>query len=373
MVAHPPVIKLTYGAHRANAAVWVKFEHNTQLIHQLKNQYGARWSQSQKFWYIPKKQFNLHAFFEAFRKFGYIDYEGLKGAKPVKKEWSEKREKIQEKVYLPKGYKELLNQKRYSDSTKKTYINYFADFVRHFKNKELARITREVINAYILELIEKRNISTSQQNQRINAIKFYYEKVIGNSKTFYDIERPGKGRHLPEVLSKEEVQSMLEKTQNLKHKCLIGLIYSCGLRRSEAINIKLEDIDSKRMVIRISNSKGNKDRYVQLAEGLLNLLREYYKVYKPVLWLFEGQKGGQYGAESILKVVKSAALKSGIKKRVYPHMLRHSYATHQLEQGVDLRFIQEWLGHGSIKTTQRYTHVMNKNFYNFKNPIDDIL
>jgi integrase/recombinase XerD len=127
------------------------------------------------------------------------------------------------------------------------------------------------------------------------------------------------------------------------------------------------------MMIKITGAKGKKDRYVQLSEGMLKLLRTYFTGYKPKVWLFEGQKGFRYGAESISKILKSAAQKAGIQKRVYPHMLRHSYATHQLEQGVDIRYIQSWLGHESVKTTQRYTHVSEHNFKNFKNPLDELL
>jgi integrase/recombinase XerD len=165
---------------------------------------------------------------------------------------------------------------------------------------------------------------------------------------------------------------MISDTENTKHKCIIALIYSCGLRRSEALNMKVQDIDSKRMMIKIVGAKGKKDRYLQLPSSILPLLRIYYKEFMPKIWLFEGQKGGMYSGESILKVVRHAAKRSGIQKRVYPHILRHSYATHNLEQGIDIRYIQAWLGHDSIKTTEKYTHVA-QNKHNFKNPIDDLL
>ena len=186
-------------------------------------------------------------------------------------------------------------------------------------------------------------MSPSKQNQLINAIKFYYEKVLGREKQYYKIERPGKESKLPDILHKEEIASMIRLTENIKHKNLIVLIYSCGLRKSEAINLKLTDIDSKRMLVKIRGSKGKKDRYVQLADGTLKVLRKYYKEHNPLKWLFTGQKGGQYSAESIENVVKQAAQRAGIKKNVFPHMLRHSFATHHLEQGTDLRYIQEWL------------------------------
>ncbi len=189
----------------------------------------------------------------------------------------------------------------------------------------------------------------------------------------YEIERPRREKILPDVLSKSEVGAILAATDNVKHKTIISVIYSCGLRRSEAIDLKIRDIDSQRMMIKITGAKGKKDRYVQLSDVLLKLLRVYYGEYKPKMWLFEGQKGGQYTAESISSVLKAAAQRAGISRRVYPHILRHSFATHQLEQGIDIRFIQSWLGHESVKTTQRYTHVSEHNFKNFKNPLDELL
>ncbi|RIH64445.1 integrase [Mariniphaga sediminis] len=275
-------------------------------------------------------------------------------------------------IVLPKGYLEQLQQKRYSENTVKTYIHYFKNFIANFSDRELSHITKEEINEYILRLINERNISPSQQNQRINAIKFYFEKVLGRDKEYYDIGRPRKKRSLPEVLSKTEVGAMIKNTENRKHKCLIALIYSCGLRRSEAINLRLKDIDSKRMLIKLNDAKGGKDRYINLPLQLLTFLKEYYREYRPLIYLFEGQMRGQYSAESVWKVIREAAKRAGIKKRVYPHILRHSFATHHIEQGIDIRYIQEWMGHESIKTTQRYTHVAGNNF-NFRNLLDDIL
>ena len=182
---------------------------------------------------------------------------------------------------LPYGFLELLQQKRYSESTIKTYTSYFRQFQDYFSDYDLKQISIDQINSYILELINDRNISPSQQNQRINAIKFYYEKVLGRTKEFYHVERPRRERKLPTVLSKGEVYLLLNQTNNLKHRCILTTIYSAGLRRSELIQLKLVDIDSKRKLIKIRGAKGKKDRYSILSNTLLNLLREYYRAYRP--------------------------------------------------------------------------------------------
>jgi len=229
----------------------------------------------------------------------------------------------------------------------------------------------EQINKYILNLIQLKNISISQQNQRINAIKFYYEKVLGRNKQYYELHRPHKEHKLPKVLSKNEIKRILNSCNNIKHHCILILIYSAGLRRSELIDLEISNIDSERMVININGAKGKKDRISLLSINTLNLLRKYYKEYKPKKYLFEGSKGGKYSSTSIAKLLKNAANKAGIQKNVTPHMLRHSFATHLLEQGTDLRFIQELLGHSSSKTTEIYTHVSKKAIDKIKNPVDD--
>lgn len=361
-----PKITLSRGIRQGEPVIRVGFPNDQKLLDKLRTNMPVRWSRSLGCWYIPERDFVLGDFFREFRNEAYIDYSALK-EKGTAETIQPKR-----KAFIPPGYLERLQQERYSESTIKTYCHYLSDFVAAFDGKDLERITKEEINAYILGLIQKNKISTSQQNQRINAIKFYYEKVLMRKKEYYQINRPRKERILPDVLSKEEIASMMKATENIKHKCIIALIYSCGLRRSEAINMRIADIDSKRMMIKVRGAKGKKDRYVQLSEGVLKMLRLYYKEERPKVWLFEGPGRIQYSAESLSKVIKRAAQKARITKRVYPHILRHSYATHNLEQGIDIRFIQEWLGHGSIKTTERYTHV-SKNNFNFKNPIDDIL
>lgn len=351
-----PQISLSEGTYKEFPVIFIDFEFEWRIVDRFRTYSKTKYIASEKKWFVPKKDFSIKEIKEIFNGEITID---LNNITPIQKEIAEK-------------YLATLERKRYSESTIKTYFQYFVEFTKYFFSYDINEITPQEINDYILELIETRNISTSQQNQRINAIKFYFEKVLGKEKLYFEIERPRREKLLPDVLSKTEISLILKATQNIKHKSLIALIYSCGLRRSEAINMKIKDIDSGRMLIKIRGAKGKKDRYVQLAEGTLQLLRRYYKKEKPSIWIFEGQNGEKYSATSITNVLKNTARKAGIKKRVYPHILRHSFATHHLEQGTDLRYIQEWMGHESSKTTEIYTHVSNTDFLKFKNPLDDI-
>jgi integrase/recombinase XerD len=265
-----------------------------------------------------------------------------------------------------------LEVRRYSKSTKKTYLSQFRKFERYFQDKDIEHLTKEEIRDYLLHLIKKDDISQSTQNQVINAIKFYYEQVLGQEKETYWIERPRKEKKLPNVISEESVQRMLSSIDNLKHLCVVGLLYSSGLRRGEVINIRKGDIDIERRQIRVRGAKGKKDRVTILSKHMTRLLVQYVAEYKPQYWLFEGAIRGKYSAGSVGNVVKRAARKAGIAQRVTPHTLRHSFATHLLEQGTDTRFIQELLGHYSLETTSIYTHVATKNFEKIESPLDRI-
>jgi integrase/recombinase XerD len=369
-LASKPKIALTHESHRGKSIIALRFTYNPELIRHVKKLKDARWSQSKKCWYINEDSFELNTVFEVLRKKSFVDYSSLKNkGKPIGKK---RKPVIKPKVKIPEAYYDVLDIKHYSDSTKKTYTNYFGDFIRNFHDRVLEDISVSEINQYILKLIREQHMSPSQQNQRINAIKFYYEKVLGREKLYIGIERPRSISGKPNILSVPEVREMIDSSDNLKHKCIISLLYSAGLRRSELINLKVTDIMSGPMLIKIEQSKGNKDRYVGLSKHMLSLLRQYYLKYKPKIWIIEGQFGGKYGGTSILKVIKSAAKRAGIKRNVTPHMLRHSFATHHLESGTDLRYIQEFMGHSSSKTTEIYTHVAKTDFIKFRNPLDDM-
>ena len=270
-----------------------------------------------------------------------------------------------------KKVKKILIVGGYSNSTIKTYITCLKNFKNYFYKIEIDQLSKDDIIEYLFHLI-KNNYSKSTQNQHINAIKFYFEKCLRQKREYYLIERPRKEKKLPNILSKNEIQLLFNSTYNLKHLTILAVIYSCGLRVSELINIKINDIDNNRMVIHIKKAKGNKDRQVQLTNQLLELLRKYYKKYLPVNYLIVGQNGGKYSTTSIQKIIKNSSFKAGINKKVTPHTLRHSFATHLLENGTDIRFIQKILGHSDIKTTQIYTHVSNAHLKNIQNPSDNL-
>ena len=272
----------------------------------------------------------------------------------------------------PEEYIAKLEELRYSPNTIKNYKNSFEEFINFYHKLEIPKIDEAKIIAYMHYLVTERKISSSYQNQAINAIKFYYERILGGQRKFYFLERPNKEKTLPVVLNIEEVQKIIRSIENLKHKAIIMLIYSAGLRIGELIRIKTSDIDSGRMQIRVEQSKGKKDRYTILAPKTLEILRQYFKTYKPKQILFEGQSGGQYSARSAQSILKEAAKKAGIKKEITLHTLRHSFATHLLEAGTDLRYIQNLLGHESSKTTEIYTHVTTKGFNQIKSPIEQL-
>jgi integrase/recombinase XerD len=275
--------------------------------------------------------------------------------------------------YCPEEYTLKLMELRYSPKTIKTYVGLFQEFINYYPTHDIKVIDEPMIIKFLRYLVIERKISVTYQNQSINAIKFYYEKVLGGQRKFYFIDRPAKEKTLPSVLSTEEVIEILKGTENIKHRAILMTIYSAGLRISEAINLKIKDIDSDRMQIRVEQGKGKVDRYTLLSEKTLLILREYFKQYRPTVWLFEGvTKGEQYSTRSIQNVFAAAVKKANISKDVSVHTLRHSFATHLLENGTDLRYIQNLLGHANSKTTEIYTHVTTKGFGQIKSPMDKL-
>ena len=265
-----------------------------------------------------------------------------------------------------------LRNQRYSEKTIITYVKAIKIFFQFFKSKLPEQITISDFHSFNKDFIIKQGYSASYQNQVINAIKLFYLKVEHKELNIELIERPRKYRPLPKVIPKEVIQRMLTSIPNLKHQTALTLIYSCGLRRSELINLKLCHLDSKRRTLSVINGKGQKDRVLPVSEKMMQIIIKYYKMYKPTVYLIEGQVKGQKYSETSLENIFHKYLGMIYKDHKFTlHCLRHSYATHLLESGVNLRYIQELLGHKSCKTTEIYTHVSTHSLSTIRNPIDD--
>ena len=270
-------------------------------------------------------------------------------------------------------FRYYLESQRYSISTQRSYLGFISSFLGYFKDMETASITLPQVHEYNSQVILKSLYSVSYQRQFISALKLFFSYVINSSFDTEDLERPRKEKRLPEVLNKEEVKAILKNTSNTKHRAILSTIYSAGLRIGELLNLKLGDIDANRMLLHVVMSKGRKDRYIKMSQANLVLLRIYYKKYLPKVYLFEGSGGGRYSSGSIRKILGRACVKSAIRKRVTPHTLRHSYATHMLELGVDLRYVQAMLGHSKPETTMIYTHISTAKIQNLANPFDELV
>ncbi len=363
--------------------IWIKIGGYRADIDFMKHLPDRYYDKRFKRWNIP----NDHKVIERI-----IDHYKQKGAKIInrlpeknvsvynKKDYSYKQKQDVLIEKYPGKYKELVKQlsdvligQRYSWSTINSYTSSLVNLAKHIGNTELESAEVMEINKYLAEVASTK-ISGSKLNIIISAIKFYYTKVIFRPDFEIEkIKRPRKELNLPNILSKREIEMILGALTNLKHITLLYTIYSSGLRLNEILNLRVQDISFERNQIFVKKGKGKKDRVVMLSEVLKLLLIKYTDKYKPVFWLFEGQdQKTQYSASSIQKVVKQAAYKAGISKPVTPHKIRHCFATHLLDEGTDIRYIQELLGHKDIKTTLIYTHVTTKDIRKIKSPLDNL-
>ena len=370
MDAYHPKRRLTlsFAGRNGRDFIAVAFGGDASLRERLTQEPGAIADGGAVF--IPADGFVLADFFDRYVGDAFIDYSAikapehkaaLKSAKPYE-------------TPLPDGYDELLRQMRYSSHTVRAYRTYFREFMQYFAGRSLRSIKAREINDYIVDLIDTRGISSCQQNLRINAIKFYYEKVLGRSRQYYEIKRAKREKTLPDVLSKAEIKAILDATHpDLRLYCMLSLLYSAGLRISELLALKPDDINVSRSLIRVRQGKGRKDRFTLLSKPLLKKLAQYRSLYKPKEWMFERTPGEPFTESIVSKRLKAAAREAGITKRIYPHLLRHSFATHLIEQGTDLKIVQELLGHNSVKTTEMYVHIADNFKSSIRTPLDDIL
>lgn len=276
-------------------------------------------------------------------------------------------EKIQ--LELDRNYQRMVLNKL-SPSSISSYQHALAHFLSFFEKEDYTKVTKDQVEGFIFHLITKYKISDQKQNLLISAIKYYFEKTLGMPREYYEITRPKKSQDLPNVLSVEEVRRLINHPKNIKHRAILHLIYASGLRVGEVIRLRITDIRSADGYIFVKDSKGKKDRHTVLSPYLLKLLRAYYNEHKPSYWLFEGQDGDQYSAKSIQNIFRTAVKETNGNPWSTPHTLRHSFATHLMQQGVNIRYIQSALGHASVKTTEIYTRVLGISNKTLKSPLD---
>ena len=378
--------------HLGEEKLAIIFPFDKTVDHAVRSIKGIKWTQTYKCWYLPLSKASFETVSTRLKNIGELEYSVLK-------EYLEKRKKIvaiksqttaisgsidikpgtlaaltvsNENILLLDQTIKTLKLKAYANNTIDLYRGELLQLMRLLKDKAFATLTTNQIKSYLLWLLQERKCSESKVHTTLNALKFCFEQVLHQPKIFIEIPRPKKHLQLPKVHATEQVKKLIQSTNNEKHKTMLMLAYATGLRLQEIINLKLKDINSGRMVINVIRAKGKKDRQAILSEKLLIQLRKYFKQYRPKEFLFESGQGKKYGYRSLQMVFSRAKDKAGIKTTGGIHTMRHSFATHLLENGTDLRLIQEMLGHNSIKTTIRYTHVSKAQLEKIKSPLDNL-
>ena len=355
-------IHISSNTHRGAPVFILGFPYHSEIINTLKATEFAKWSATKNSWYFKRNRKHLHQLIEQW------DQKYKVQLSPLVQEYMA--------VYHPghlrvlTNFKEFLQSKRYSDSTIKTYHSFIRQLAIFIKESPLLEVTDPQIRDFINYQVNQDKMSISTQRQLVSALK-QFAAFNGEEVQFVKVlERPKRDKLKPVVISQEELFELLRVTRNLKHRFLLTVIYSCGLRIGELLQMKVSDIDLHRMQVHIKMGKGRKDRYVPLARHITPLLKNYLNTYKPKLFLVEGQSGNTYSASSVRAMLKRNSKLAKIKKPITPHTLRHSYATHLLESGVNLRIIQDLLGHSKPETTMIYTHVARKEIDKVVNPLD---
>ncbi len=384
--------------HRNEERIAVHFPLEKELSDIIKTIAVARWSRTKKCWYLPFSKNAYELLVKKFHNVALVDDKALRKFKPGKTTVPRDATPAKpEKNNVPKTaapvqwvkisrlhpnnrlqlqlMEEALKLKAYSSNTIRTYKAEMAALAHLLGERYLQQLTIEQIKRYLLYCIDTLKMKENSIHSRLNALKFYYEQVLGREKFFMEIPRPKKAFILPKLLNEKEIGRLFNSLSNKKHKAMLFTAYSAGLRLSEIVNLKLRDIDSSRMQILVECGKGKKDRYVTLSPVLLDILRSYVSIYKPKpkKWLFESNEtGGPYPPRTIQQIFTNAKNKAGISKEVGIHSLRHSFATHLLDKGTDIRYIKDLLGHFNIKTTEIYLHVSRRQLVNIVSPFDDL-
>ncbi|MDX1752069.1 MAG: tyrosine-type recombinase/integrase [Salinimicrobium sediminis] len=365
-------IYLTPLLHKDEWQIAIRFGFDQALKDLITSIEGVKWSATHNCYITTLNRANKQLLYSKIRVSGfYIDYTALQHFRlPQEQEEKPGARFSREQKKMLHEYVAYLRGQRLSESSVRTYYNFILKLVDFLEDRNVTDLSHRDIELFIEQRIAAENYALSTHRQCISAIKHFLELYDCGKIDTAAIKRPKKSRYLPTVLSKEEVISLLKATRNLKHRAILAMIYSGGLRVGELLDLKLQHIDVLRRQIIIKNAKGRKDRAVVLAESMLPLLKNYLSTYSPKVYFTEGQAGGPYSAQSIRAFLQDSCRRAGITKKVTPHTLRHSYATHMLENGIDLRYIQELLGHSKPETTMIYTHVSRKDILKIESPLD---
>lgn len=334
--------------------IWIAFKYDPQKIKIIKSFTDARWMPSERKWFVADND-NNRLLFNLPLKIQKV-VEGVSNFN----------------AFALQKLKNELEIRAYSPNTIKTYSNEFLHLLKFLKDKNVDELSEQDLRTYILYCIKKLKHSENLIHSRINAIKFYFEKVNNQRGIVFNVPRPKKPSTLPKSLSQQDIKKMFNVMKNTKHLLLLKMCYGMGLRVSEIVNLKIQHIDSQKMQVLIEQSKGKRDRCVILPTSILELLRIYYLEYRPKYYLFEGVNHEQYSIRSVQAVFRKAMKLANINKKIGIHSLRHSYATHLIEQGTDIRFVQDLLGHKNIKTTMIYTNLTDQFKRNIKSPLDQL-
>lgn len=370
---HMKTIFARNGIVNKKQVVLLIFPFDQELKETIKTYPGADWQPKLKAWSIPYSDEITARLLSLLKGKARVDYSEFRKLKLTETENLKLKAMDSRTTVEIEKFSDWMRSRRYSESTIRNYVHSLGLFLRFTGKKDPEEITNADLETFHKDYIISRKYSASFQSLVINAVKLYFSNRLKRKIEPIEIERPKNPRLLPHVLSKEEVKAILTAHKNIKHRAMLSLIYACGLRRSELLNLKPEDIHSSRGMLRVNQGKGKKDRMVPISEKMLELLREYYRFEKPSVYLFEGQTAGKaYSGKSLENVMNQAVAKSNLRQKATLHWLRHSYATHLLESGTDLRYIQELLGHSSSKTTEIYTHVSQKSLQKIRSPFDDL-
>lgn len=354
--------------------ICVRFKFNHDLITVAKS-LRMRYDKRYKFWHIYETKYNKQSIITEFGKHATViasDMTFAVNKLPTTKERVKLDLQLNDLAQMHmKRFDGMLANKRYSSHTRTSYISVLQKFFSFYSDMDPLQLTMDELGKFNNDYIIENNYSVNTQRQLISAIKLFYANTSDHNMRIESMVRPKKSRKIPVILEKHEIKEMIDSTANIKHKTIISALYATGMRRSELLNLKMIDIQRENMYISIKDAKGRKDRNVPLSHQLLILLRKYYKMYRPAKYMFEGSVGMKYSSASVNNIIKASAKRARINKNVTCHTLRHSYATHLLDKGVNLRYIQELLGHSSPKTTEIYTYVRPDYITRVQSPLDD--